>query len=119
MKMTYLLVAGLFLGSMLTATPAHADGKWKNYGHVTVDKKDAVELGVGQKVSKVRITCTDGSIIINTLVVRQAGAKTPHTVGARIDKGEEQMIEIGDEVMVDGFRISYDGRGSFKVDVKK
>ena len=119
MKMTYLLVAGLFLGSMLTATPAHADGKWKNYGHVTVDKKDAVELGVGQKVSKVRITCTDGSIIINTLVVRQAGAKTPHTVGARIDKGEEQLIEIGKEVMVDGFRISYDGRGSFKVDVKK
>lgn len=79
----------------------------------------AKEIAVNQQVSKVVIKCTEGSVIINTVVVRDGGKTTPHTVGRRLEKGEEQQITVGKEVNCSGLRISDDGRGTYVVRVRK
>ena len=80
---------------------------------------DAKEVTVDQPVSKVVITCTEGSVIINTVVVRNGGQSTPHKVGAKINKDESQQITVGDKVACTGLRISDDGTGKYTVRVKK
>ena len=80
---------------------------------------DAKEVAVNQQVSKVLIKCTEGSIIINTVAVRDGGNVTKHTVGARINKDEVQQITVGEKVNCSGLRISDDGRGQYEVRVKK
>jgi hypothetical protein len=80
---------------------------------------DAKEMAVNQQVSKVIIKCTDGSVIINTVVVRDGGNKTPHSVGARLNKGDTQQISVGDKVNCSGLRISDAGTGTYVVRVKK
>jgi hypothetical protein len=80
---------------------------------------DAKEVAVNQQISKVVIKCIDGSVIINTVVVRDGGNKTPHSVGAKLNQGEEQQITVGNQVNCSGLRISDDGRGQYVVRVKK
>jgi hypothetical protein len=80
---------------------------------------DAKEVEVNQQISKVIITCTEGSVIINTIVVRDGNNATPFKVGVRLNKDEVQKISVGDEVNCTGLRISDDGRGTYVVRVKK
>jgi hypothetical protein len=80
---------------------------------------DAKEVEVNQQISKVLIKCTEGSVIINTVVVRDGGNKTPFTVGTRLNQGEEQQVTVGNNVNCSGLRISDDGRGKYVVRVKK
>jgi hypothetical protein len=98
---------------------ARAESKhWHEVASYSVDGKDAVEAGVDRpSVTFIKITCTDGSIVVNTLVVREGGNKKPFTVGKRIEKGDSHVIEIG-ETKATGFRISHDGRGSYVIHVK-
>lgn len=110
----------LFAGLVVMAPGrASAESKnWHDVGSYAVDGKDAIEVAVDRpSVTLIRIVCTEGSVIINTLVVREGGAKTPHTVGKRIEKDGYAVIEIG-ESKATGFRISHDGRGKYKVQVR-
>lgn len=79
---------------------------------------EAKEVAVNRNCSVCLVKVTDGSVIINTVVVREGEKKTPHTVGARIEKGGNQEIGIGSKTYVTGFRISDDGKGHYEVYVK-
>jgi hypothetical protein len=115
------ILAGVMAAAlaMAGASAAFAESKtWHTVGEVTVNKKDAAELSIDRpSVTLVRIVCTDGSVVINTLVVREGGKKTPYTVGKRIEKDGYEIIRM-DETPATGFRISHDGRGSYKVQVR-
>ncbi len=106
------------LAVALFSTVAMADKAGVKVAELTAGG-DAKEVAVSQPVSKVVITCTEGSVIINTVVVRNGGEHTPHKVGARINKGEAQQITVGDQVACTGLRISDAGSGTYVVRVKK
>ena len=79
---------------------------------------DAKELAVNRSVRVIQIECTEGSVIVNTLVVREGPAKNPITVARRFNQGERQDIDLGGERQVSGLRISDGGRGKYRVRVK-
>jgi hypothetical protein len=110
-----MLAAAMVMGFVATAS---AKDKWEEVATVTVTEKGAHEASVGKAASDVRIACTDGAVVINTVVVRKGAEKDPHTVAKRLNKNEEITIGIGDKVNVTGLRISHDGRGTYKVAVK-
>ena len=117
-----LLVLGIVMsGLVMTSLPARADDSdWPKVADLQADgKKEAKEISVDKKTEKIRIKCTDGSVIINTVVVREGAAKDVHTLGKRLNKDEEIKIDLGSKKHVDGLRISDDGRGSYKVMVRK
>lgn len=99
------------------ATAAVAD--WKTVAEVTADKKaQATELALDRTIRTVQIECTEGSVIINTLWVREGGAKTEIRVARRFSQGEKQDIDLGYDRNVTGLRISNQGPGKFKVHAK-
>lgn len=102
----------------LVATGVFADKAGVKVAELTAGG-DAKEVAVDQPVSKVVIKCIEGSVIINTVVVRNGGESTPHKVGARINKDEVQQITVGNRVPCTGLRISDDGNGKYVVRVKK
>ena len=79
---------------------------------------DAKELAVNRSIRVVQIECTAGSVIVNTVVIREGGAKSPITVGRRFNQGERQDIDLGGERQVTGLRISDGGRGNYRVRVQ-
>ena len=115
------MMMGLCVAVMMAGSNvAMAESKhWHDIDDVNVTKKNAVELPVDRPgVTLIRIVCTDGSVVINTLVVREGAKKTPHPIAKRIDKGDFEVIRIEDDTKVTGFRISHDGRGAYKVQVR-
>ena len=87
------------------ALPVWAGPKWKNLGDFTADGQ-AKEIAVG-------------SVIINTLWVREGAAKTEYTVGKRMNKGDAtHFIKLNGKRMVTGFRLSDGARGRYRVSVK-
>lgn len=107
-----------FVLMALVSTLVWADKAGVHVGTLTAGG-DAKEVAVSQPVSKVVIKCTEGSIVINTVAVRDGGNVTKHSVGSRINKDEVQQITVGDKVNCTGLRISDDGRGTYEVRVKK
>jgi hypothetical protein len=116
-----LILCVAMTGLMASQMPARADDSdWPKVADLQADgKKEAKEISVGKKTEKIRIKCTEGSVIINTVVVREGAAKDVHTLGKRLNKDEEVKIELGSKKHVDGLRISDDGKGSYKVMVRK
>jgi hypothetical protein len=101
----------------LTSTLAFAGSGWHMVGAFDAGG-EAKEMGVNRNCSVCLVKVTEGSVIINTVVVREGGKKTPHTVGQRIEKGDHREIDIGSKIYATGFRISDDGRGHYEVYVK-
>ncbi|HMP72996.1 MAG TPA: hypothetical protein PKE55_06985 [Kiritimatiellia bacterium] len=116
MKMRMLI--GFVLASWVGVSSAHAERGWTTVATLTAGG-DAKEVTFTQEVSRVMITCTEGSVIINTVVVREGTKTTPHRVGTRINKDESQQIRVGDRLNVTGLRISDDGRGEYTVKVRR
>lgn len=114
MKQLTMMLAVLLIG----VTGVHADKDWKKVATLTAGG-EAKEVDINQEVSRVMITCTEGSVIVNTVVVREGSKTTPHRVGARINHKESQQIRIGDKLPVTGLRISDDGRGTYVVKIKR
>lgn len=110
------------IGIVTVITLCMAAAAWAGDWH-TVAKLDAgggpKEVTVNRPVSKVAIKCTEGGVIINTVVVRQGGNTTPHRVATRINKDELQQISVGNRIQVTGLRISDDGNGKYEVRVKE
>ena len=69
-------------------------------------------------IRKVRIVATSGSVIVNTVVVRESGAKTPHTLAVRLAAGESREIDLGSARNVTGLRISDGGKGTYEIQVR-
>jgi hypothetical protein len=79
---------------------------------------DAKEVAVNLSIRTVRIECIEGAVIVNTLVVREGGAKDPLTVARRFNAGDKQDLDLGRVRNVTGLRISDGGRGRYKILVK-
>ena len=90
---------------------------WQAVADVTAGG-DAKELAVNRALRVIQIECTAGTVIVNTLWVREGAAKSPVTVARRFSAGEKQDIDLGSERQVTGFRISDGGRGTYKIRAK-
>lgn len=107
------IVAGLVLLAGVTV----ASAGWKLASEVTAGG-GAKELAVNRTIQTVQIHCITGPVIVNTIVVREGGKKTPFTVARRFNDGEKQNIDLGQSRNVTGLRISDGGRGTYKVFTK-
>lgn len=103
--------------AILLAGSTAAMAGWKTIGEYT-SGGDAKELAVNRTIRTVQIECTDGSVIVNTVVVREGAAKDPITVARRFNKGEKQDLDLGHDRNATGLRISDGGKGRYKVHVK-
>lgn len=103
--------------AMAMAGLVYAD-HWHKIADLTAGG-DAKEVTVDKTISKCVIKCTSGSVIINTLVVREGAKKTPIKVVSTIAEGEEKLVEIGERRMVTGFRISDQGSGTYEISVNE
>lgn len=107
----YSLITAVATVSALAGSGWHRVGTFDAGG-------DAKESAVNRACSTVLIRVTDGSVVIQTVVVREGDKKTPHSVGQRLDKGQQREIAIGNNPLVTGLRISDEGRGRYDVFVK-
>ena len=99
------------------ATMALAD--WKTVAEVAAtDKSEARELAVNRTIRTVQIECTEGSVIVMTLWVREGGAKTEIPVARQFNKGDKQNFDLGQDRNATGFRISDKGPGKYKIHAK-
>lgn len=120
MKRSFSMLGIALAGLWLAAAPVRAEEGWKQAAMLeTTGKKDAKEVEVDREVSHLRVKCTEGSIIINTITVRANGKADPHKVGKRLDKDEEYRFDLDNKTHVDGLRISDDGKGKYMVMFKK
>ena len=100
---------------VLTATVyAKDEVEFKEAGEY-VAKGGAKELRIEKDVRYCRIDTVDGSVIINTIVIREGGKKTPVKVTARINKGEKHTVDFGKVYSITGLRISDGAGGKYKV----
>ena len=101
----------------LSATLARAD--WKTVAEIAAtDKSEARELAVNRTIRTVQIECTEGSVIVMTLWVREGAAKTEIRVARQFNKGDKQDFDLSYDRNVTGFRISDKGPGKYKVHAK-
>jgi positive regulator of sigma E activity len=108
----------LFLTAVaLTAATAFAGSGWHKVATLQAGG-DAQEVTVRRACSTCLIKVSEGSVVINTLVVREGDKKDPIKVGARIDAGDHREVGLGDKRNVEGLRISAQGDGRFEVYVK-
>lgn len=79
---------------------------------------EAKELKVTGQISQIKIRSLKGSIIINTVVIRDGARKTAVPVAGQFKKGEEHIITLDAVQNVTGLRISDGGRGKYGVYVQ-
>jgi hypothetical protein len=99
----------------LSATVALAD--WGTVAEVTAGG-EAKELAVNRNIRIVQIECTEGTVIVNTVVIREGASKSPITVARAFTQGQKQDIDLGSERQVTGLRISDGGKGKYKIHAK-
>ena len=117
--MSVILLAGLVVAGTMTVEAKSS--RWHKIASLSANGKDAQEVAIPSDrpaISVIRIVVTEGSVIINTIVVRKGNDKDAITVGDRIEKGNFKEISVGDAVPATGLRISHDGRGQYDVEVK-
>ncbi|MFH0907957.1 MAG: hypothetical protein V1929_04280 [bacterium] len=117
--MSVILLAGLVVVGALTADAKSS--RWHKIASLSANGKDAQEVAIPAdrpNISVIKFVVTEGSVIINTVVVRVGNDKDAITVGERLEKGESKEITVGDKVKATGLRISHDGRGMYDVEVK-
>jgi hypothetical protein len=66
-------------------------------------------------IKQVLIAATSGTVSVNTMVLREGGAKKSYTVSARLAAGQTRMIELGGRHQATGIRVSTGGKGTFDV----
>lgn len=77
---------------------------------------EAKEVGVNREISRCYLELVSGTVSINTVVVRPEKTALPQTV--RLQEGKLHMIDLGRKRTVTGFRISDNGRGTYRVIVQ-
>jgi hypothetical protein len=96
---------------------AWATAAWAGWGPIAevTAGGEAKELAVNRAIRTVQIECTEGSVIVNMIWVREDAAKTPIKVARLFNKGEKQNIDLGSARLVTGLRISDGGKGKYKI----
>lgn len=83
----------------------------------TLHASGGVECGnpASKPIKTVRVVCTSGSVVINTMVVREGAAKTQIPVSVRLSPGQSQEIPLGGHRAATGLRFGTSGGGTFSV----
>ncbi len=103
--------------ALLCAGPSLAKGGWHALGDFQTGG-EAKEVACNREASRCAIYVLEGDVIINTLVVREGGKKTPIRVTVRLAKGQKpHVISLGAKRLITGFRISDGARGKYRVSV--
>lgn len=92
-------------------------GKWRRVASLSAGG-GAKEVAINRNVQRFRIVCTEGSVIINTVVVREGAKTTSITIGQRLNKDDKREFSIPAKANVTGLRISDAGRGQYVVHVR-
>ena len=79
---------------------------------------DAKEIGINKEIQKLKITCQEKPIIVNTVVMREGAKKTPFSLGKKFTPKEEFVLDLGGKHHVTGFRISDDLKGAYTLKVE-
>jgi hypothetical protein len=117
-RMTLILAAAALCGC-LCVPDAHA-GKRKFRRVAELEAGGGVkEIAVDRDAAYCMIRVMDGTVIINTIVVREGSKTTPHTVAAKLNKGDKKVVDIGPRRRITGLRISDDGRGKYRIYLKR
>ena len=69
-------------------------------------------------IRQILIASTSGSVAVNTVVLREGGAKTPYPISARIEAGQTRTVDLGGRRKATGIRVSTGGKGTFDVYVR-
>lgn len=76
------------------------------------------ELKVNRKISKVSITCTEGSVTVKTIEVVNNEKSFSFNVGNKLTKEQSQQITVGSALMCETLKITDDGNGRYEVKVR-
>ena len=77
------------------------------------------EVALDQEAKWCMIRVMKGTVIINTIVVREGAKKTPITVAKRLNKGDKHVVDLGPKRRITGLRISDDAGGTYRVYLKR
>jgi hypothetical protein len=109
-------VLGLVVCLML-ASIATADDGWHRVATLTADGK-AKEVPVNRDVSTLRFTVDRGTVVLNTVVVREGAKTTPYPIAIKLTAKEHRDYDLAAKVHVTGLRISDSDKGTYTVSVK-
>jgi hypothetical protein len=101
----------------MVAGIAIADDEWHKVATLTAGGK-AKEVPVNRDVSSVRFTADSGTVVLNTVVVREGAKATPHRVAIKLTAKNSRDYDLGAKTHVTGFRISDSDKGTYTVYVK-
>ena len=109
-------VAVAMLVSLFAGAAVAAD--YKQVASLTAGGK-AKEVSVNRSARQCLLRVDEGSVIINTIVVRQGGNKKSVTVARKFQKGKDQVIKFFDQAQpITGLRISDSGTGRYRLFLK-
>ncbi len=66
-------------------------------------------------IKTVRVVCTSGTVVVNTLVVREGAGTTQIPVMAKLTRGQFREIPLGSPRRATGLRFGTSGGGTFSV----
>jgi hypothetical protein len=115
--MVWALVAIMGCAFFMSAPSAEADKKWLKLASLSAGS-GAKEVAVNRECREFQIRIKEGSVIFNTIVVREGGKTTPIRVARRFEKGGKHEFVLPAKTHVTGLRISDDGRGQYDVFVR-
>ena len=109
-------MAVLALALLAGGVGAQTGDSWQKVGELTKGGK----LAANRQASVCRLVCLDGVIIVNTLVVFEGDKMRNITVRAKLKKGEDREVPLGNNVKLThiGMSISPDTVGRLAVYLK-
>ena len=90
----------ILIAALVTLGALSASAGWKVVAEVTAGG-DAKELAVNRTIRTVQIECTDGTVVVNTVVIREGAAKEPITVPS-FQQGRQAGLGFGPLAQCDG-----------------
>lgn len=101
--------------AFLVSDAMAGDPKWRQVAELQTGGEAKEVTLTGVPIERIMIRCVDGSVIINTVVVRVGEAKKSITVARRIPVHEQHVIELNERQSATGLRISDAARGRYEV----
>jgi hypothetical protein len=105
------------LFTLLLSVSSLVSADWTRVGEARAGG-DAKEFSISGRADTVRIICLEGTVIINTLVVREGGEREHFPVTRRLNAGESVDVPLNRQRNITGFRISDGGRGRYEVQMR-
>jgi len=96
-----------------------AETRWQRVAELATGGQAKEVALTGEPISRIRILCVEGVVIINSIVLRDDGNTQSYTVARRLPAGAEHILEVGDTRPATGLRISDAAKGRYEVFVQR